>query len=84
MYKSEEFYLNNDKRYTKEFQKEEKERKEKEKGTQKSIREIREMEKQNAKKPFTYNKLMKSSTFAPPISSYFVNIKREFPSIKFH
>jgi len=84
MYKSEEFYLNNDKRYTKEFQKEEKERKEKEKGTQKSIREIREMEKQNTKKPFTYNKLMKSSTFAPPISSYFVNIKREFPSIKFH
>lgn len=84
MYKSEEFYLNNDKRYTKEFQKEEKERKEKEKGTQKSIREIREMEKQQAKKPFTYNKLMKSSTFAPPISSYIVNIKREFPSIKFH
>ncbi len=84
MYKSEEFYMNNDKRYTKEFRQEEKERKEKEKGSQKSIREIREMEKQAAKKPFTYNKLMKSSTFAPPISSYLVNIKREFPSIKFH
>ena len=84
MYKSEEFYLNNDIKYTKEFQKAEKERKELEKGTIKSIREIREMERQSAKKPFTYNKLMKSSTFAPPISSYLVNIKREFPSIKFH
>ena len=33
---------------------------------------------------FTYNRLMKSSTFAPPISSYMTNIKRDFPSIKFH
>ena len=88
MYKSEEFYMNNDKRYTKEYQKEEKERKEKEKKDKPSIRKIREMESQKLKekfpKAFTYNRLMKSSTFAPPISSYMVNIKRDFPTIKFH
>ena len=88
MYKSEEFYMNNDQRYTKEFQREEKERKEKEKETRLPIRKIREMESQKLKekfpKAFTYNRLMKSSTFAPPISSYMVNIKRDFPTIKFH
>lgn len=82
MFKSEDFYLNKDKRYDKEFQKEEKKKKEGEKKI--PIREIRELENQNKRKPFTYNKLMKSSTFAPPISSYFVNIKRDFPTIKFH
>ena len=86
MYKSEEFYLNNDIRYSKEFQKEEKKKKEKKKKI--PIRQIREMESQKRKekfaKPFTYNRLMKSSTFAPPISSYMVNIKRDFPTIKFH
>ena len=40
--------------------------------------------KEKFAKPFTYNRLMKSSTFAPPISSYMVNIKRDFPTIKFH
>lgn len=86
MYKSEDFYLNKDKRYTKEYQKEKKEQEKNEKKI--PIREIREKENQEKKakfgKPFTYNKLAKSSTFAPPISSYMVNIKRDFPSIKFH
>ena len=40
--------------------------------------------KEKFAKPFTYNRLMKSGTFAPPISSYMVNIKRDFPTIKFH
>ena len=35
-------------------------------------------------KAFNYNRLMKSSTFASPISSYMVNIKRDFPTIKFY
>ena len=86
MYKSEEFYLNNDIKYTKEFQKEQKEKEKNEKKI--PIREKREIENQKFKekfgKPFTYNKLMKSSTFAPPISSYMINIKRDFPTIKFH
>ena len=86
MYKSEEFYMNNDVKYTKEYQKEEKKRKENEKKI--PNKKIREMESQKIKekfaKPFTYNRLMKSSTFAPPISSYMVNIKRDFPTIKFH
>ena len=46
MYKSEDFYMNNDKRYTKEFQREEKERIEKKKETRLPIRKIREMENQ--------------------------------------
>ena len=86
MYKSEDYYLNKDIRYTKEYQKEKKEKEKNEKKI--PIREIREKENQEKKakfgKPFTYNKLVKSSTFAPPISSYMVNIKRDFPSIKFH
>ena len=86
MYKSEEFYMNNDKRYDKEYQKELKEKEEKQEKIPK--RKIREIENQKFKekfvKPFTYNRLMKSSTFAPPISSYFVNIKSDFPNIKFH
>ena len=86
MYKSEDYYLNKDIRYTKEFQKEKKAKEEKE--IKIPIREIREKENQEFKvkygKPFTYNRLMKSSTFAPPISSYMVNIKRDFPTIKFH
>lgn len=49
-----------------------------------SIREkMAEMNK-NKRVPFTYNKLMKISTFSPPITSFSVNLKREFPSIKFH
>lgn len=86
MYKSEEFYMNNDKRYTKEYRKEMKEKKENEKVI--PIREIREKESNERKnkfgKPFTYNRLAKSSVFSPPISSYMVNIKKDFPSIKFH
>ena len=86
MYKSEEFYMNNDIRYTKEEQKKQKEKEKQEKKT--PIREIREKEnaifKQKFGKPFTYNRLMKSCTFSPPISSFMVNIKRDFPTIKFH
>ena len=86
MYKSEEYYLNKDIRYDKEEQKKQKEKEKQEKKI--PIREIREKENQEFKqkygKPFTYNRLMKSSTFAPPISSYMVNIKRDFPTIKFH
>ena len=82
MYKSEKFYLNTDERYTKEYQLKEKRKKENE--IRIPIRDIREIENQNKKKPFTYNRLMKSCTFAPPISSYMVNIKKDFPSLKFH
>ena len=86
MYKSEDFYMNNDIRYTKEYRAEQKKIKENEKKI--PIREIREKESQERKnkfgKPFTYNRLSKSSVFSPPISSYMVNIKRDFPSIKFH
>jgi hypothetical protein len=49
-----------------------------------SLREKRELEAKNRRPPFTYNKLMKNSTFSPPISSFNVNLKRDFPSIKFH
>ena len=52
-----------------------------------SVKERRELEEANKAKrrvPFTYNKLMKSSTFAPPISSFMTNLRREFPTIKFH
>ena len=85
MYKSDEFFMNNDIRYNKEYQKQLKKLKEKEKKT--SIREIREKEKQEKNKfgkPFTYNILMKSSTFSPCISSDLVNMKKEFPSVKFY
>ena len=53
----------------------------------KSVRERKEEEeklKSNRRNPFTYNKLMKISRFAPPISSFTTNLKKEFPTIKFH
>ena len=85
MYKSEEFYMNNDQRYSKEYLKDLRRIKKEE--NEKALKQ-REKENEERKKkflkPFTYNKLMKNSTFAPPISSYMINIKREFPSIKFH
>ena len=52
-----------------------------------SVREKRELEAaaaKNKRMPFTYNKLMRHSTFSPPITSFKTNLKREFPSIKFH
>lgn len=52
-----------------------------------SVKEKKELEEANKAKrraPFTYNKLMKSSTFSPPISSFTMNLRREFPTIKFH
>ena len=85
MYKSEEFYMNNDQRYSKEYLKDWKKIKKEE-----NDKAIKQREKENEErkkkflKPFTYNRVMRSSTFAPPISSYMVNIKRDFPSIKFH
>ena len=85
MYKSEDFYMNNDQRYSKEYLKDWKRIKKEE-----NDKAIKQREKENEErkkkflKPFTYNRLMKSSTFAPPISSYMTNIKRDFPSIKFH
>ena len=85
MYKSEDFYMNNDQRYSKEYLKDWKKIKKEE-----NDKAIKQREKENEErkkkflKPFTYNRLMKSSTFAPPISSYMTNIKRDFPSIKFH
>ena len=85
MYKSEDFYKNNDQRYSKEYLKDWKRIKKEE-----NDKAIKQREKENEErkkkflKPFTYNRLMKSSTFAPPISSYMTNIKRDFPSIKFH
>ena len=53
----------------------------------KTVRERKEEEeksKATRRVPFTYNKLMKISKFAPPISSYTTNLKKEFPMIKFH
>ena len=53
----------------------------------KSVRERKEEEektKSQRRNPFTYNKLMKTSRFAPPISSFTTNLKKEFPTIKFH
>ena len=53
----------------------------------KTVREKKEEEeklKATKRVPFTYNKLMKISKFAPPISSFTTNLKKEFPSIKFH
>ena len=85
MYKSEDFYMNNDQRYSKEYLKDWKKIKKEE-----NDKAIKQREKENEErkkkflKPFTYNRLMKSSTFAPPISSYMTNIKRDFPNIKFH
>jgi hypothetical protein len=85
MYKNEEFYMNNDQRYSKEYLKEWKNIKKEE-----NDKAIKQREKENEErkkkflKPFTFNRLMKSSTFAPPISSYMINIKRDFPNIKFH
>ena len=52
--------------------------------TVKERKEIEEANKAKRRVPFTYNKLMKSSTFAPPISSFMTNLRREFPTIKFH
>lgn len=48
-----------------------------------SLRERRERENKNRRNPFTYNKLMNQSTFSPPINSFAINIKREFPSVFF-
>ena len=48
-----------------------------------TLQERLENEQKNKKKPFTYNRLMNSSSFAPAISNYKVNIKRDFPSIRF-
>ena len=48
------------------------------------IREIREMEKKNARTPFTYNKLMNHTHFSPSITSFAFNLKREFPNVKFY
>ena len=85
MYKSEEFYMNYDHRYSKDYLKDWKKIKKEE-----NDKAIKQREKENEErkkkflKPFTYNRLMKSSTFAPPISSYMTNIKRDFPNIKFH
>ena len=53
----------------------------------KTVREKKEEEeklKATRRVPFTYNKLMKISKFAPPISSFTTNLKKEFPMIKFH
>ena len=53
----------------------------------KTVREKKEEEekaKSTRRVPFTYNKLMKISKFAPPISSFTTNLKKEFPTIKFH
>ena len=61
--------------------------KDKEKLKVKSVRERKEEEeklKTHRRNPFTYNKLMKISRFAPPISSFTTNLKKEFPTIKFH
>lgn len=55
-----------------------------EKEMQKNLRERREFEQKNKKKAFTYNKLMDNSNFAPAISSFKVNLKRDFPSIRFY
>ena len=61
--------------------------KDKEKLKIKSVRERKEEEeklKPFRRNPFTYNKLMRISRFSPPISSYTTNLKKEFPTIKFH
>jgi hypothetical protein len=61
--------------------------KDKEKLKIKSVRERKEEEeklKPYRRNPFTYNKLMRISRFSPPISSYTTNLKKEFPTIKFH
>ena len=59
---------------------------EKDKKPLKTVKERKEEEEKNKNKrmPFTYNKLMKDSRFAPPISSFTTNLKKEFPTIKFH
>ncbi len=61
--------------------------KDKEKLKVKSVRQRKEEEeklKPFKRNPFTYNKLMRISRFAPPISSFTTNLKKEFPTIKFH
>ena len=61
--------------------------KDKEKLKIKSVRERKEEEeklKPYRRNPFTYNKLMRISRFSPPISSFTTNLKKEFPTIKFH
>ena len=61
--------------------------KDKERMRVKSVREKKEEEEKKAatkRPPFTYNKLMKISKFSPPISSFTLNLKKEFPTIKFH
>ena len=61
--------------------------KDKEKLKVKTVREKKEEEekmKPFRRNPFTYNKLMKISKFSPAISSFTVNLKKEFPIIKFH
>ena len=61
--------------------------KDKEKLKIKTVKEKKEEEekmKSKRRNPFTYNKLMRISRFAPPISSFTTNLKKEFPTIKFH
>ena len=61
--------------------------KDKEKLRVKTVKERKEEEeksKSTKRMPFTYNKLMRISRFAPPISSFTTNLKKEFPTIKFH
>lgn len=53
----------------------------------KTVRQRKEEEAEknkNKRMPFTYNKLMKISKFSPSISSFTTNLKKEFPTIKFH
>ena len=52
--------------------------------TVKEKKEEEEKTKATRRVPFTYNKMMKISKFAPPISSFTTNLKKEFPMIKFH
>ena len=52
--------------------------------TEEELKKEEEEKKKRSRPPFTYNKLMNISTFSPPITSFSVNLKREFPSIKFH
>lgn len=48
------------------------------------IKMRKETEQKKNRPAFTYNKIMKHSTFSPSITSFSCNLKREFPSISFH
>ena len=56
----------------------------KEKKSEEEKKKEEEEKKKRARPPFTYNKLMNISTFSPSITSFSINLKREFPSIKFN